>query len=481
MSIPPGVDFIARSVLDFLLPCVPVYPSLALANTHLLDSSLPKWALAVSSLALRIAYIILKPWVNEYQDEKVARAHGAILVPHIKEDHLKLVKSLVHDLDDGYPMDTLGELCEKYGSPTLRFSIGVDQVHFTIEPEHIKSMLATEFDAFEKGDELRSQLGSLLGTGVFNVDGDMWRFHRSITRPFFTRDRVTDFDNFEKHSQEALKRAKARLAEGYPIDFQDLVARFTLDSATEFLFKHDFHSLDAPLPYPQSSSTSGKAQSRSENTDHPSNTFVHALMMSQDIIARRATIGGTWPLFEFWGDKAKPFRETLDHFVQPFLEKGLREKENRSEESEDTKAALLDYLVDKTSDQNIIKDELVNLLVAGRDTTSSLLTFSLYMLIEHPEVEQRLRKEILEKVGSERSPTIEDIRDLRYLRAFLNEVLRLYAIVPANSRSSTKPIILPPPAGFDKPLYLPAGSRFGYSVFLMHRRTDLWGPDAHRI
>jgi len=46
------------------------------------------------------------------------------------------------------------------------------------------------------------------------------RFHRSITRPFFTRDRVTDFDNFDKHAQHALQMAKARLTEGYSIDFQ---------------------------------------------------------------------------------------------------------------------------------------------------------------------------------------------------------------------------------------------------------------------
>lgn len=46
------------------------------------------------------------------------------------------------------------------------------------------------------------------------------RFHRSITRPFFTRDHVTDFDNFDKHAQHALKMAKARLTEGHSIDFQ---------------------------------------------------------------------------------------------------------------------------------------------------------------------------------------------------------------------------------------------------------------------
>lgn len=478
MSLPPGPNFIARSLIDFLLPCIPIYPTLALANTHLLDLSLPKGALVVSTLVLRLGYILSQPWVDEYKNSKAARAHGAILVPHVKENHFKLVKALLHDLANGYPCDTLGKLSEKYQSPTYRLSIGLDEVYITIEPDHIKSMLATEFDAFEKGRDLRSQLGSLLGTGVFNVDGEMWKFHRSITRPFFTRDRVTDFDNFERHTQEALKRAKARLAKGYPIDFQDLVARFTLDSATEFLFNHDFHSLDAPLPYPAQSSSKSQKDYPQSNADHPSNLFVEALVTSQEIIARRGTIGGIWPLLEFWGDTVVPHRKTLDHFVQPFLEKGLREKETRAADSEEYKGALLDYLVDKTSDQNIIRDEIVNLLVAGRDTTSSLLTFSLYMLIEHPDIEQRLRQEILEKVGSERSPTIEDIRELRYLRAFLNEVLRLYAIVPANSRSSTKPVVLSPVPGSNTPLYLPAGSRFGYSVFLMHRRKDLWGPDA---
>lgn len=48
----------------------------------------------------------------------------------------------------------------------------------------------------------------------------LFRFHRSITRPFFTKDRISDFELFERHTDEALRKAKARLAEGYPIDFQ---------------------------------------------------------------------------------------------------------------------------------------------------------------------------------------------------------------------------------------------------------------------
>lgn len=51
------------------------------------------------------------------------------------------------------------------------------------------------------------------------------------------------------------------------------------------------------------------------------------------------------------------------------------------------------------------------------------------MLAEHPDVLQRLRNEVLEKVGDTRRPTFEEMKDMRYLRAVINETLRLYPAV----------------------------------------------------
>lgn len=474
--IPPGLDFIARSLINFVLPCIAVYPALSIGISRFLDLDLPRWMLVSSSLGLRMGYILAKPWIKALKDSRAAHAKGAVLPPHVKESSWGLTKTFLHELKDGYPAESLRKLSEKYGTHAFRLTIGIDQIYFTTEPAHIKSLLASDFEAFDKGPDLRSQMESLFGTGVFNTDGEMWKFHRSITRPFFTKDRISDFANFDRHAQDAIKKAKDRLAQGYSIDFQDLVGRFTLDSATEFLFKHDVHSLDAPLPYPPN--TPSAAKNSSIFTNHPSNLFVKSFVRSQEVIARRNTMGSSWPLLEFWKDTVAADRDILDLFLQPLLEKGFEEKKSKIGDSKVIPETLLDHLVDQTSDEKVIKDELVNLLIAGRDTTSSLLTFSLYMLIEHPEVEQRLRQEILEKVGPERNPTSEDIRALKYLKAFLNEVMRLYAIVPMNSRSSAKPVILAPSAGSNTPLYIPTGSMVLYSVFLIHRRTDLWGPDA---
>ena len=78
------------------------------------------------------------------------------------------------------------------------------------------------------------------------------------------------------------------------------------------------------------------------------------------------------------------------------------------------------------TDAKVIKDETLNILLAGRDTTACTLTFSVYALAEHPAILARLRKEVLDVVGPTRRPTYEDIREMKYMRAFINEVLRLY-------------------------------------------------------
>jgi hypothetical protein len=73
-----------------------------------------------------------------------------------------------------------------------------------------------------------------------------------MTRPFFSKDRVSHFDIFDRHAADAIKQVKARVGQGYAVDVQvnihaicshlflpfsqDVVSRFTLDSATEFLF-----------------------------------------------------------------------------------------------------------------------------------------------------------------------------------------------------------------------------------------------------
>ena len=96
-------------------------------------------------------------------------------------------------------------------------------------------------------------------------------------------------------------------------------------------------------------------------------------------------------------------------------------------------------------DLTVLHDEVLNILLAGRDTvgglhtliqlcslgnqTATTLTFTIYLLSMHPDVLKRLRAEVLEKVGPKQRPTYADIKEMRYLRAVINETLRLYPAV----------------------------------------------------
>ncbi|KAF8202796.1 cytochrome P450 [Mycena galopus ATCC 62051] len=382
---------------------------------------------------------------------------------------MKLIRETV------YPGDFMHPWFEEHGCVVMT-KILYDRTIFTIEPEHVKAILATQFDNYWKGPNSTKLGQSLLGFGVFNSDDDMWKFHRTISRPFFNKERISDFDLFDRHTNDALSQMDTRLAEGYAVDFQDCVSRFTLDSATEFLFGKSVDSISAGLPYPESAPFANSAYF----LNHPSNVYVKAFVQGQILMVARAPFNTKWPLQEFWKDRIKPHRDVADAYIEPILDAALEKNKARKQEDiklDEEQATFLSHLVQGTDDKEVIRDSIFNILVAGRDTTAATLTFAVYMLAEHPDMAVRLRREILDVVGSSRMPTYDDFRNMKYLRAFINETLRLYPPVPFNARTSRKAIVWPAVKSGEKPLYVPPNTKIRYSVFLMHRRTDLWGPD----
>lgn len=141
----------------------------------------------------------------------------------------------------------------------------------------------TEFHNYVKGAKFREAADSVLGTGVFNSDGKTWKLHRTITRPFFTHDRISHFEIFDRHANHAIALAKERFRMDLAIDFQDLISRFTLDSASEFLFGHCIDSLSTELPFPYNATHTTQRDSTAAFTD--------AFFRAQHAIHRRVIIG----------------------------------------------------------------------------------------------------------------------------------------------------------------------------------------------
>ncbi|EPT04095.1 hypothetical protein FOMPIDRAFT_1022169 [Fomitopsis schrenkii] len=492
MELGPGERLVLRALL-----VLGKYPAIvaaaAYALNHYAGCAIPVWAVCIGALATIPLVIGLVISFRRWRVSRAAERHGATFAPKVKGrwlGNLDVLKDVLHSFRTGYPGDILRQLFIELG-PTYRLNVLWDFGILTCDPAIIKTVLATDFQNYEKGDLFREQMHALLGTGVFNSDGDMWKWHRSMTRPFFSKDRISHFELFDRHTEAALEKMSERIRAGYAIDFQDLISRFTLDSATEFLFGACVHSLRSTLPFPHNVSASSPFASAAltppaEKVLDEAEGFASAFLKAEHLCAERATQGKLWPLWEMREDKSRQYMRIVDAYLHPILEEALAKKARREREETakrveeaveiEEEETLLDHLVKFTSDLTVLHDEVLNILLAGRDTTATTLTFAVYLLSMHPDVLKRLRAEVLEKVGPRHRPTYADVKEMRYLRAVINETLRLYPAVPFNIRVSVKEGLLPNSNG--KPFYIPAKVAVSYSVWAMHRRTEYWGPDA---
>ncbi|KAF6743003.1 cytochrome P450 monooxygenase pc-1 [Ephemerocybe angulata] len=476
----PGIDFLIRHVF---IPASLNYAALYL-GTYVLSLHAPQWLIFSGAVVLIPARLIASVVYTYRKHIGEAEARGARLPPVIDTQSFgnwKLMLRLEEAMTAGYPGDDFWDFVEQHGS-TFNLRLGFEDVVTTIDPEYLKRILSTEVEKFEKGEDFRHAMESVLGSGIFNSDGAMWKFHRSLARPFFARDRVTDLERFDKHIQKGVQIMKARMETGYAIDFQDLMQRVTLDTSSEFFFGTCINSLEMsldnlPLPY----NHPRHEDSVQEFSNHPENAFSEALLKAQFIASQRDRVGWIWPLLEIFGDRTKKHMQVVNAFLIPVIKAAIAKNVDTIEQDEtkevneefERDGTFLDDLSRQTSDFTILKDQASNALVAARDTIASSATFLFCMLSQHPEVMARLRAEILNKVGPSRIPTYEDVKDMKYLRAVINETLRVLPPVHCANGAfwpSAKPN--------EKPLYIPPGSHILYSVLMMHTHEEYWGPDA---
>ncbi|EIM84245.1 cytochrome P450 [Stereum hirsutum FP-91666 SS1] len=205
-------------------------------------------------------------------------------------------------------------------------------------------------------------------------------------------------------------------------------------------------------------------------------SFTEAFEEVAVIITRRGAQGTTWPLTEFFHDKTQESIDVIFDWLDPLVRNALRRK-TASSGSDATDGVFLDFLASSTDDVEHIRYELVTYLIASRDTTSSLITFTLYLLSMNEDILGRLRAEIDDHIGSSELPTYASIKALKYLRAVLNETLRLFPSAPLITRMS-KGIPLVIPTASDKALYLPPSTQVMTLSLLLQRRHDLWGANA---
>ncbi|KAG6337191.1 hypothetical protein ID866_1905 [Astraeus odoratus] len=471
-----STNFRIRVVKDIvhLLLVPPLALSLCarIAHVHL------GWWSPLAYLLSIILAGVMRVQYNDLAQRREAKQLGARLIPRVVgkwPGNIDVMLKLRKGLSTGYIYQSYLELFEEYQCTTIntRF-LWMDNV-ISMDQEHCKYVLATGFNHFWRGTAQKERLESFLGDGIFNRDDEMWKTHRTLARPFFARDRISDFELFERYTSRTLAILSQKAACNEPVDVQDLYARFTIDAASESLFGKNLDTLSGKLPQPGSASS----HERGSTTDDNWGTFTKAFETLQQINTIRARIGQIWPIFELFDDKTAPYVDTIRQWVDPLVEQTLEEKAAAK------RAGIQRNLVDKTFLQHLADSTEGSLILSSivMDTTACLLTYVTYFLALHPSVAKKLRQEVLDVCG-DHPPTYDNIKKLKYMKAVLDETLRLFPPVPLNQRQS-RPVscTLPPPdptfpLECQKPLYMPKSTTFFYSTLLIQRNKALWGPDA---
>ena len=392
----------------------------------------------------------------------------------------RLRNALRADLNKNFP-DFMIQRFEDIGANTWRFNILGTEGYSTADPKNIQAILATQFNDFSLGPFRRNAFMPMLGNGIFTQDGQGWEHSRAMIRPSFVRDQVSDLELEERHVQD-LMRAIPVGQDGWTdkVDLQVLFFRLTLDSATEFLLGESVGSQLAGLPAEAQAQLNGAVKVTQDEK-----VFANAFDVGQRYLARRARLQD-----KSWIDNTAAFRLSCkqthafaDHFVRLALNPELKEKEEDPEKGGKEKYIFLEALVGQTRDPIELRSQILHVLLAGRDTTASLLGWAFYLLVRDPVTFNKLRSIILDEFGTYAHPqdiTFQKLKSCRYLQYTLNEALRLYPVVPINSRVATKDTTIPTGGGPDgkSPIFVRKGQPVEYSVHVMHRRKDLWGPDA---
>jgi hypothetical protein len=193
---------------------------------------------------------------------------------------------------------------------------------------------------------------------------------RQIARPFFTKERISDLNIFDQTSAKTLNLIANRAAAYAPIDVQDLLQRFTLDSAALFLWGHALNTLDMPLTQPGRVVLGPKGSAPADGGSEW-DEFTNAFETVAVLITRRGVQGDTWPLLELFKDKTEEPIQVIMDWLEPLVRQALDRKAKRVEasggdakvSSHDDETVFLDYLTDRSDGMS---RKFLLLVVGGR-------------------------------------------------------------------------------------------------------------------
>jgi cytochrome P450 len=307
------------------------------------------------------------------------------------------------------PLGFLSNAAREYGD-LVYFRVASQHMYLVNHPDYVREILVNNQGNFIKSRALQ-RAKVLLGEGLLTSEGQQHLRQRRLVQPAFHRERLA---GYASAMSEGAVRVRGRWQAGSSMDVSVEMAHLTLSIVAKTLFSADVESEASEI---------GGAMTTVLQMFRllllPFSDYLHKLPLPS---VRR---------FE----KA---RARLDATIYGLI----RERRKSGADTGDLLSMLLlaQDEDDRMTDQQV-RDEALTLFLAGHETTANALTWTWYLLSQHPEVERRLHEEI-DAVLGDRVPELADVPELRYAEMILAEALRLYPPAWAIGRMAKGPFEL---------------------------------------
>lgn len=263
---------------------------------------------------------------------------------------MDLLKVQFDALFSGHTLEALTDYITIAG--TVRLELWGVTGYITTDPENIETILSTQFDDYGLGAR-RVASFPLLGEGIFSQDGTPWKRSRDLIRRQFVRVQKQTLQVFTPHIDELVSTLNETAAKTEVVDLKPFFFEFTLNTTTELLFGEPHNSLPK------------------EERDALRDNFDYAALG----VGIRVRLADLAPLYN--PAKFKKACRVVREWATFFADKALKYKDEVGEEKASEKYSFIIDLWREMRDEALVRDQLLHILIAGRDSTAALLSWTL--------------------------------------------------------------------------------------------------------
>ncbi|KAF6149401.1 hypothetical protein GIB67_016939 [Kingdonia uniflora] len=334
----------------------------------------------------------------------------------------------------------------------------------TANPLNLEYMLKTNFENYPKGDRFIFLLEDFLGKGIFNTDTHLWKIQRKTASFEFNTRSLRNFviKNVREEIQSRLIPLLLKNAEdesNKAIDLQDLLERFAFDNVCKVAFNED----------PACLSEDGKSGGE----------FMNAFKDAATLSAGRFmyAVPFLWPIKKMFNiGSEKRLRESID-IVHAFADEVVRARLDVKVENDENADLLSRFIASDENSAEFLRDIIISFILAGRDTTSTALSWFFWILSSRPDVEKNILDElkvIRKRNGKSKGDSydLDELREMHYLHASISEAMRLYPPVPVNSKACLNDDVFPDGTIVGK------GCFISLNLYAMGRMESVWGKNC---